>query len=62
MMMSTIFLGTRLCDTYLLFFFQWAQQHNCLGLELPDQLPDISPGGLQWRLGSYKATALGVAL
>ena len=43
-------------------FFQWAQQHNCLGLELPDQLPDISPGGLQWRLGSHKSTELGVGL
>ena len=23
-------------------FIQWAQQHDCSGLELPDQLPDIS--------------------
>ena len=43
-------------------FLQWAQQYDCLGLELPDQLPDISPGRLQWRLGSHKPTTLGVAL
>ena len=43
-------------------FLQWAQQHNCLDLELPNELPNISPCGLQWRLGSHKGTVPGVAL
>ena len=48
--------NTRLHLAYCLPFLQWAQQHNVLDLELPDQLPDISPGRLQWSLGSYIPT------
>ena len=39
----------------LISFLHWAQQHNVCGLELTDQLPDISPGRFQWSLlGYYK--------
>ena len=47
---------------YLLPLLQWAQQNNCLDLQLPDQLPHISPGSLQWGLGSYKGPTPGVTL
>ena len=47
---------------YLFPFLQRAEQHNVSGFELPDQLPHIIPGRLQWRLGSHKPTSLGVAL
>ena len=47
---------------YFLPLLNWAQQHNSLSLELQDQLPEISPGRIQWRLSSHKATLIWVAL
>ena len=49
---------TYLNGAFFNVLLHWEQQHNVCGLELPDQLPDISPG----RLGCHKRRALGVAL
>ena len=47
----------------LISFLHWTQQYNILGLEWPDQLPDVSPGRLQWSLlGCHKPRVLQVAL